>query len=164
MAREEAIKTDFVQKFGTAEDKARVARERRLFIEVPVARFFDAFRYAYDELKFTILCTITGLDDGDNLLFVYHLASTDGTILNLKTLIPKGSTHASVSEIFPNAVLYERELCDMFGAKITGLPPGMRYPLPDDWPEGQYPLLKSWKVGMQNAEKPADDLKDKPTN
>jgi Ni,Fe-hydrogenase III component G len=28
---------------------------------------------------------------------------------------------------------------------VTGLPEGSRYPLPDNWPEGQYPLRKDWK-------------------
>jgi membrane-bound hydrogenase subunit beta len=33
----------------------------------------------------------------------------------------------------------------MFGIEVEGVPPGRRYPLPDDWPEGQYPLRKDWK-------------------
>ena len=32
----------------------------------------------------------------------------------------------------------------MLGIKVEGLVPGRRYPLPDDWPKGQYPLRKDW--------------------
>jgi len=51
----------------------------------------------------------------------------------------------SVLPVFPVATSYERELEDMLGIKIQGLPPGRRYPLPEDFPVDQYPLRKDWK-------------------
>jgi len=39
----------------------------------------------------------------------------------------------------------------MLGVQIEGLPPGKRYPLPDNWPAGQYPLRKDWKTEMLDA-------------
>ena len=39
----------------------------------------------------------------------------------------------------------ERELMDLLGAKVEGLPAGKRYPLSDDWPTDEYPLRKDWK-------------------
>ena len=33
----------------------------------------------------------------------------------------------------------------MFGVKVEGLPAGRHYPLPEDWPQGEYPLRKDWK-------------------
>jgi Ni,Fe-hydrogenase III component G len=65
-------------------------------------------------------------------------------MVNVKTRSPKGSTVKSVTPYFPSADLYERELQDLLGARIEGLGPGPRYPLPDDWPEGEHPLLKDW--------------------
>ena len=41
--------------------------------------------------------------------------------------------------------IYERELVDLLGARVEGLVPGVRYPLPEGWPEGDHPLLKDWK-------------------
>jgi Ni,Fe-hydrogenase III component G len=52
-----------------------------------------------------------------------------------------------VTDRFPSAHIYERELIDLLGAKVEGLPPGNRYPLTDDWPKDQYPLRKDWKEG-----------------
>jgi Ni,Fe-hydrogenase III component G len=37
-------------------------------------------------------------------------------------------------------------MMDLFGMQVEGLPPGNRYPLPDDWPPNQYPLRKDWKL------------------
>jgi Ni,Fe-hydrogenase III component G len=36
----------------------------------------------------------------------------------------------------------------MLGVNVEGLPEGKRYPLPDDWPDGQYPLRKDWNKKM----------------
>ena len=34
---------------------------------------------------------------------------------------------------------------DLLGIKVNGLAEGQRYPLPEDWPKGDYPLRKDWK-------------------
>jgi Ni,Fe-hydrogenase III component G len=64
----------------------------------------------------------------------------------MKTFAPKSNpVIKTITNYFPAAHIYERELEDMFGAKVEGLTPGHRYPLPDGWPVGQYPLRKDWK-------------------
>jgi Ni,Fe-hydrogenase III component G len=65
---------------------------------------------------------------------------------NLKTRCPKGESIRTITSYFPGADIYERELEDLLGARIEGLVPGVRYPLPEDWPEGDHPLLKDWKA------------------
>ncbi|MBM3296072.1 MAG: NADH-quinone oxidoreductase subunit C, partial [Candidatus Aminicenantes bacterium] len=47
--------------------------------------------------------------------------------------------------VIPGALFYERELQDMFGLVIDNIPDARPLILPDDWPEGQYPLRKDWK-------------------
>ena len=44
--------------------------------------------------------------------------------------------------------------------QVQGLPPGNRYPLPDDWPQGQYPLRKDWNVSMLEGCKPPGEMKN----
>jgi Ni,Fe-hydrogenase III component G len=68
-------------------------------------------------------------------------------LINLKTSAPKENPQIkSITQYFPSAEIYERELVDLFGAKVEGLAPGNRYPLTDDWPPGEYPLRKDWKA------------------
>jgi len=108
--------------------------------------FAEVFDYAVKQMKFLHLCTITGLDEGENLAFIYHLAQDSGILLNLKTSVPKDNpVLKTVMPYFAGAEIYERELVDLLGAKIQGLPAGHRYPLTDDWPKGQFPLRKDWK-------------------
>jgi len=146
MSREEQIQEDVVKRFPFLKDKFKVLRPRRLSAEVAYENFPEVLGYFVEQQKFPILCTITGLDEGDRLGFVYHLAQEGGITLNLKTDVPKSNpVIKTVTGTFPVAEIYEREVVDLFGARVEGLPPGNRYPLTDDWPLDQHPLLKDWK-------------------
>ena len=150
MANEQAIQQELQEKFPYFNEKINVAGERRIWAEVDSANFSEAFDYIVKKMDFLRLCMITGLDSGDNLEFIYHLTRHDGTMLNLKTFVPKTNpVHKAVMvDYFPGSELCERELVDVFGAQIEGLPEGNRYPLPSDWPAGQYPLRKDWSLDM----------------
>jgi Ni,Fe-hydrogenase III component G len=149
MANEEAIKQELTGKFAFLGDKITVRRERRIFVETSPDTFRQVFEYAVRKMGFEHLCTITGLDEGENLAFVYHVSRPDGTVLNVRNRVPKANpVTQTITEFFPGGILYERELIDLLGAKVEGLPPGKRYPLPDGWPENQYPLRKDWKADM----------------
>ncbi len=143
--QEEDIKKELISKFDYLGDKIRVQRIRRLFADVPANSFAEVFGYAVEKMGFVILATITGLDEGPTLGFIYHLAKENGTILNLHTSVPKETpVIQTITSYFPAADAYERELVDLLGAQVEGLPAGNRYPLPDNWPAGQYPLRKDW--------------------
>ncbi len=147
MSQEENIKKNLIDKFKYLENSIRTPRPRRIFLDVDLKNFAEVFDYAVKQLNFTHLCAITGLDEQDKLGFIYHLAQTPGLILNLKTTAPKdGPAIKTVMPYFPNAEIYERELVDLFGAKVEGLPSGNRYPLTNDWPKDQYPLRKDWRA------------------
>jgi membrane-bound hydrogenase subunit beta len=131
--------------FSLPEGACKVQRATRLWVEVDRRSFPAVFEHLVKSKGFSILCTITGLDMGAELGFIYHLANEGGIMVNLKTRIPKGEPLTSVTPYFPGADIYERELDDLLGVKVEGLGPGERYPLPEDWPQGDHPLLKDWK-------------------
>jgi Ni,Fe-hydrogenase III component G len=147
MIPEEKIHLDLATRFPCLQGQIRVRRARRIFADVPAARFFEVFEYLVRDAGFTILCTITGLDQGPTLGALYHLAQESGIMLTLGTSVPKERpVLQTVTPCFPAAEAYEREMMDLFGMQVEGLPPGNRYPLPDDWPPNQYPLRKDWKL------------------
>jgi membrane-bound hydrogenase subunit beta len=146
LVEEEKIKQQLVERFGLTGEKITIQRERRVWADVPAAEFTDIFNYSVEKLGFIILLTITGLDEGPALGAIYHLARESGIILNLHISVPKDKpVIKTISARFPAADAYEREMVDLLGMQVEGLPPGNRYPLPDGWPEGQYPLRKDWK-------------------
>jgi Ni,Fe-hydrogenase III component G len=145
MAEEKAIQAELVGKFPFLEAKVRIARARRMFAEAPAGQAAEVLSHLQDRMQFTILCAITGLDLGATLGVVYHLARPSGIVLNLATALPKEKpVLQSVTARFPAAACYERELVDLLGFQVQGLPDGPRYPLPDNWPAGQHPLRKDW--------------------
>jgi membrane-bound hydrogenase subunit beta len=146
IVEEEKIKQQLAERFGLPAEKITIQRERRIWADVPAAEFGDIFDYAVDKLGFVILATITGFDEGPTLGATYHIARESGIILNLHISVPKDKpVIKTISTRFPAADAYEREMVDLLGMQVEGLPPGNRYPLPDGWPEGQYPLRKDWK-------------------
>ena len=74
-------------------------------------------------------------------------------MLNLSVSLNRENPEVkSVTAYCPSADIYERELMDLLGIKVIGLASGHRYPLPDNWPEGEYPLRKDWKGNTRNKE------------
>lgn len=158
MPNEQKMLDELAGKFPAMAASIRIARERRVFADAPHDQFRDVFAFAIGSLGFDQLCTITGVDEKENLAFLYHLARPDGVVFTLRTFVPKSNpvTH-SITEWFPGGALYEREIEDLLGARFEGLPPGKRYPLPDDWPSGQFPLRKDWKAEMLEGTPPAEE-------
>jgi len=146
MTIEEKVKEQLESRFAELKGTVKVQRSRRIWVEVKPENFTAVFEYAIKDLDFPILCTITGMDEGANFALIYHLAQKTGAVLNLKIKFDKARAIKTISNYFPAAEIYEREVVDLFGIKIDGLKPGLRYPLPDNWPEGQYPLRKDWKI------------------
>ncbi len=146
MTQEENIKEGLLKKFSYLDAAINVPRPRRIFIDVALENFMPVFAYLAKDAGFTHLCTITGLDEQEKLGFIYHLTADSGIMVNLKTSVIKANPLIkTVTPYFPGAEIYERELEDLFGAKVEGLPQGNRYPLTDDWPRDTFPLRKDWK-------------------
>jgi Ni,Fe-hydrogenase III component G len=118
---------------------------RRIFLKVGPQDLLQAVEVLKNGLGFVYVATISGLDSGENFEIIYHFANASSQ-LNLRILIPKANPHVeSICAVIPGAILYERELQDMFGLVVDHLPDPRRLVLPDDWPEGNYPLRKDWK-------------------
>ncbi len=154
MPEEQTVQEELIARFPFLKDKVRVQRARRIFVDVPSQNISQVFDHAVKQMRFVVLCTITGLDLGADLGVIYHVARENGIVLNLKTSVPKENpVIQTVTGHFPAAELYEREMVDLLGVQVRELPEGKRYPLPDGWPANQYPLRKDWKQeGAQPTE------------
>ena len=149
MSRAEEIKAQLEGKFSVLADKITVSPSNRIYCQpVDRADFSNILDYLFTEMKYDFLHVVIGLHVGDNLEFAYVISNReDRLLLSLKQFAPiSDPVIKTVTDKYPSALWHERELVDLFGAVVEGLPPGLTYPLPDGWPKGNYPLRKDWKV------------------
>ncbi len=124
---------------------------RRIYVKVTPENLIPVITHLRDTHGYTHVSTISGVDLGETFEILYHFANKSGN-LNVRTEIPRAHPHiTTITAVIPGAVLYERELQDMFGLVIDNIPDPRRLVLPDDWPDGEYPLRKDWKF-----ERPAE--------
>jgi len=142
---EEQTRKKLEERFGADVSNFVIPRPRRMFVDVPREKLVDVARFVRQDLGITHLSTITGLDAGEKMEMLYHF-STPGLCLTLRVRLPVDDPKVpTITGVYLNAESYERETMDLLGTKVEGLPPGRRYPLPDDWPVGDHPLRKTWK-------------------
>ncbi len=151
-----AVVSRLTERFASLAGKANIAGARRVFIDVPLESLMEILTFCRNELAFDHLCTITGLDNGEQFEFLYHIAHEGGIVLTLKVKTPRdGGVLPSVMPIYNGAIFYELELQGLLGVTVEGLPEDRQYPLPDNWPKGQYPMRKDWQqTGAPKPENP----------
>jgi NADH:ubiquinone oxidoreductase subunit C len=81
----------------------------------------------------------------DRLEALYHFVN-GAAVATLRVSVPYHDARLpTICPIIPSATLYERELQEMFGILVEGTPDPARLLLPDDWPDGVYPLRKAFR-------------------
>jgi Ni,Fe-hydrogenase III component G len=96
--------------------------------------------------KWGYLSAITGLDNpASNGMELLYQFCEGPVVATLRLAVPYEKTVVpTVCTIIPSATLYEREIIEMFGITIEGTPNTDKLLLPDDWPDGVYPLRKEF--------------------
>ena len=93
------------------------------------------------------LSAIVGVDLGveANEIEVIYYFCPESAVIALRVRVPRqGAMLTSLSDVIPSAEVFERELREMFGIEITGLHTTDHLYLPDDWPDGVYPLRRDF--------------------
>jgi len=114
---------------------------------VIAAQDLQAAAKALVDAKWGYLTAIAGLDLGPEVgqIEALYPFCSGPHILTLRIRVPRsGGSIPSICPIISYASLYERELMEMLGVDIVGTPERARLFLPDDWPDGIYPLLKDF--------------------
>lgn len=129
-----------------------VVQPRRIYLDVDISVFRDVFTHVKKELGVYFLAAITGLDLENKFGVFYHFQVSNAGLISFRVPVPKDKpVIKSIVDIIPGALLYEMEVHDLFGVIFEGNPwMDRKLVLPDDWPEGVYPLRKDISI---------DDLK-----
>jgi len=114
--------------------------KRRVFIEISHLRLRDAILFLTKN-GFSYLSAITGSQTDDNLIeILYHLDKA-GSLLTLRVVLPEGECSIpTITDIIIGALLYEREIYEMYGVHFDGHPSLDKLVLPDGWKDKSFPL------------------------
>jgi NADH dehydrogenase I D subunit len=141
------------KRFGEAVAQASVTSDMLTF-QVEETRIKDVLEYLKNEAspRFLRLDDLTAVDESarrsrqprSDYTLIYHLLSYDSASrVRLKVpLFGSASVARSITDLWPSANWYEREVFDMFGISFDGHPNLSRLLLPHDW--RGHPLRKSF--------------------
>jgi NADH-quinone oxidoreductase subunit C len=84
---------------------------------------------------------------------LYHFLIEDiNLLISLRVKLQKPKLEIdSLSPIFEGSSWIEREIHEILGINFKGHPDLKRLLLPDDWPEGVYPLRRDYKEWDKNV-------------
>ena len=97
-----------------------------------------------------IVCSDLG-PEVKEMELIYFFCPGDAVIALRVRVARENAVLPSLCEVIPGAESFERELREMFGIEITGLHTPDRLYLPDDWPDGVYPMRKDFDPKMLAA-------------
>ncbi len=155
------MKAEDVQ--GLVEEYAQeveIKDEKRVRAFVDNDHYRDTVQKVRDFGVFKII-TMTATDLGDEFEIIDHYECKDGVVLDLKHKISKGDGKLrTITDIFPGAIFYEREIIDLFGIEVEDHPDPRRLYLADDWPENKHPLREGMYNYHKLAEKNISEIKE----
>ncbi len=162
---------EIIKSLGDAVIGVDQCSELRGFARIEPSRTVEVAQkmFAMDGCR---LATITGVDVRDGIDLLYHWcleksAAGDprswngpaGVVITLKALASRpGYEIDSIADVVVAANWIEREIHDLLGANFRGHPDMRRLILDDSWPEGVYPLRKSFDQVADRPELPATAL------
>ncbi len=91
---------------------------------------------------FTVIAPV---DLGDTVELLYHFSLFYGEALKaialaIRVVLSKADlTIPTITDIIPGAIFSEREVQEMMGVRVTGIPDDRRLFIPEDFPKGTYP-------------------------
>ncbi len=136
-----------------------LAHKKNVYTSVWLDVERDGFRTAILHLNhlqelphFSVICPV---DRGDTVDLLYHFSLFYGQHLKaialvIRVTLPKTDlTIPTITDLIPGAIFSEREVQEMMGVAVTGIPDDRRLFIPDDFPEGVYP----WRRDETGPEK-----------
>ena len=151
MTREEVL-DDLRKKFKDDIIEVFDKSPKRVYVEIRPDSIVQVASYIFKDLK-ARFNTASGVDLRYHMEILYHFLIEDiNLLISLRVKLQKSKLEIdSISLIFEGANWIEREIHEILGINFRGHPDLRRLLLPDDWPDGVYPLRRDYKEWDKNA-------------
>lgn len=151
MNREEILK-DLQEKFKADIVDLFDKSATRVYIEIKPESLTKVAPYVFKELgaRFNIA---SGVDCRHHMEILYHFTIEEiNLLISLRVKLDKSNLKIdSLVNILEAANWIEREINELLGIEFKGHPDMRRLLLPDEWPEGVYPLRRDYQEWDKSA-------------
>ena len=125
---------------------------KRVYVEIKPESIVNMGRYIFKDMgaRFNIA---SGTDLRSQFEILYHFTIEEiNLLISLRVKLPKEKPQIeSLAPVFEAANWIEREMTELLGISFKGHPDMRKLLLPDEWPEGLYPLRADYKEWDENA-------------
>lgn len=151
MTRNEIVR-DLQQRFGGDIIDVFEKSAKRLYISIEPQALVAVATYTFKTLgaRFSIA---SGVDMRSHMEILYHFTvDALNIIISYRVRLPKDNLAIdSLAPVFEGANWIEREIHEMLGIDFKGHPELKRLLLPEEWPEGVYPLRRDYQEWDKEA-------------
>lgn len=145
MTKDEILK-NIKDKFSDRIKKFFEKSYRRVYIDLEPRDLTDFVKFVFSELgaRFN---TASCVDMPNGMEILYHFSFAKASlVVSLRTYLDKKDLEIeSITPIMKGAEWIEREIHELFGIEFKNHPNLKPLLLPDDWPQGLYPLRRDYK-------------------
>lgn len=138
----EAIRSRFGDGILSFHDKSA----KRVYLELRPRALLPVAGHLFKELgaRFHIA---SGVDTRSHLEVLYHFSvETLNLLVSLRVKLERDHPRVeSLAPLIKGAAWVEREMHELLGIEFTGHPDLRRLLLPEEWPEGVYPLRSDYR-------------------
>lgn len=125
---------------------------KRVYVDIKPEALTAVATYAFKDLKarFNIA---SGVDCRSHMEILYHFTVEDlDLVISFRVKLDRSKLEiASLISLFKAVDWIEREIHEMLGINFIGHPDLKRLLLPDEWPDGVYPLRRDYKEWDETA-------------
>ena len=151
MTREEVLK-DLREKFKGDIIELFDKSPKRIYVEIKPESITKLSKFIFRNLgaRFNIA---SGVDVRYHIEILYHFTIEEiNLLISVRVKLPKDKLEIdSIANIIKGANWIEREINEMLGINFKGHPNLKKLLLPDEWPEGVYPLRRDYDEWDKNA-------------
>ena len=137
--RAENLKSALSGKIISLEERS----QKRIYIEVLPENLLAVADYIFNQLG-ARLVTASGMEMEKEFEILYHFAlDSEHRLVMLRVRLPKDNPSVpSLANLIKGAEFIEREIHELLGIDFPDHPNLKPLLLPEDWPEGFYPLRR----------------------
>jgi NADH-quinone oxidoreductase subunit C len=153
MKRLEVLK-NIKERFGPDIVSVFEHSDKRLYLEIKPAALTKIATFIFKDLgaRFNIA---SGVDRREQIEILYHFTLEEiDLIISLRVKLDKTKPEIeSLTPLMKAVDWIEREIHEMFGVNFRGHPNLKKLLLPDEWPDGVYPLRRDYQEWDKTAKR-----------